>query len=211
MSDAPLVIEYVLDGANGHQRGYNFTSSTAGYDNAVLKVIWQNAMARGQGWGAYTGARSIKAFPIPDGMIAISEMTVTDATDEGGRRGIRRAVIDIMPQKLFGLHLRSRLAGYPPAVLAVAAEQVRLCQNRANRLKRDKPLVIMHPYHDARAWWVMEALVLKLIQSPAGAMARWGDFIPFTTLALDYRGESPVVALPQATTAQIDTPITTIL
>jgi hypothetical protein len=38
-----LVLEYVFE---GHQRGYNFTSSTKGFSDTVLKTIWRTAMPR---------------------------------------------------------------------------------------------------------------------------------------------------------------------
>ncbi|GAB4513623.1 MAG: hypothetical protein OHK0046_14570 [Anaerolineae bacterium] len=201
-----LVIEYVME---GHQRGYNFTTPTAGYDEATLKTIWRQAMARGQGWGApvYTGARAIKSFPLPDGQFAVSEVIVTDLEDEGGRRGIRRAEIEVMPPRLYALHLESRLAGYPADIRAEAARKAVICSQRANRLKKDMPLVITAPYTTPRAWWLVEALILTLAVTPRGALQRWG-VVPFTTLALDYRGESRMVALPEERTNVVDMPIT---
>lgn len=80
-----LVIDYVLE---GHQRGYNFTSSTQGFHDDVLKSIWRAAMPKGQGWGAYVGARSLKAFALEDSRLALSEVTVTDRRDESGRTHI---------------------------------------------------------------------------------------------------------------------------
>lgn len=188
-----LVIEYVFE---GHQRGYNFTSPTAGYSDAAIKTIWRNAMPRGQGWGVYTGARSIKCFPLPDEGIAISEVIVTDQTDESGRRGIRRAAIDVMTPAVFRHHLVSRLASYPPDVQQEAERLHTQTRRRFPRLKRQMPLILAHPFADARRWWVMEALVLKLAASPVSLMRGWDGVIPFTTLALDYRGESRLVAIP---------------
>ena len=80
-----LVIDYVLE---GHQRGYNFTSSTDGYSDAELKLIWRRAMPRGQGWSQYIGARSLKCFPL-DGQrrAAVCETVVTAQRDEHGRGG----------------------------------------------------------------------------------------------------------------------------
>ena len=76
-----LILEYVLE---GHKRGYNFTSSTQGFHDDVLKSIWRKAMPRGQGWNAavYAGARSLKSFWLEDGRMAMSETVVTDMRDE---------------------------------------------------------------------------------------------------------------------------------
>lgn len=188
-----LVIEYVFE---GHQRGYNYTSPTAGYDDGTLKTVWRHAMPRGQGWGTYAGARSIKCFPLPYDDIAVSEVAVTDQEDESGRRGIRRAAVDVMSPKVFQLHLQSRIAGYPPDVQHDAEQLVALTRRRFPRLKREMPLILAYPFTDSRGWWVMEAAVLKLAAAPPAAMQSWGRVIPFTTLALDYRGESRLVAMP---------------
>ncbi len=190
-----LVIEYVME---GHQRGYNFTSPTDGYDAETLKLIWRSAMSRGQGWGtpAFVGARSIKCFPLDDGRVAVSEVTVTDQQDENGRRGIRRAVIDVMTPAVFGHHIRSRLDGYPPDVLRTADRYRQQAQKGLLRLKRSAPLVLAHHFTSKRDWWPVEALVLRLIASPPPLMRGWGQVVTFTTLALDYRGESRLVAVP---------------
>lgn len=190
-----LVIEYVME---GHQRGYNFTSPTDGYDPDTLKLIWRSAMSRGQGWGAaaFSGARSIKCFPLDDGRVAVSEITVTGQQDENGRRGIRRAVVDVMTPAVFGHHIRSRLDGYPSDVRRAADRHRQQVQKGLLRLRRDAPLVLAHPFTRPRDWWAVEALVLRLIVAPPPLMRGWGAVVPFTTLALDYRGESRLVAVP---------------
>mgnify|MGYP005841336755 CR=1 FL=1 len=192
----PLVLEYVFE---GHQRGYTFTSPTQGYDEAALRTIWRRAMPRGQGWAAYTGARALKTFLLDDGRAALSEVTVTDLRDESGRGGIRRAVIQVMPPGAYLEYLRDRLARYaPPVRLAVEAwptwRQRRQLLDRALPGKRAQA-VIAYPYTTPDAWEAAEALAIKL------ALAPWlrglgGRIVPFTTLALDYRDESPLVTLP---------------
>lgn len=203
-----LVLEYIVDGP---QRGYNFTSPTDHFDDAVLKSIWRSAMPRGQGWGddKYTGARSIKCFALPDGRMAVSEMTVTDLQDEHGRRGIRRAVIDVMTRRVFYHHLQSRLESYPAEIRGDARHQYREVQGKTPRMKRDNPLVVAFPYNETHSWWLMEALVLQLAVMPIRAMRRFQDgaAIPFTTLALDYRGESKIVALPIDRARNADVPV----
>ena len=197
-----LVIEYVFE---GHRRGYNFTSPTDGYDDDVLKAIWRYAMPRGQGWGAevYGGARSIKCFALNYGEVAVSEVTVTSLEDENGRRGIRRAVVDVMSANVFAHHLRSRLDGYPAEVRMVANEKYAYVQRNFPRLKKDKSLILGHTFTTPQDWWVMEALVLKLVIKPLKQMQHWEGFVPFTTLALDYHNSSRVVALPADKTSDI--------
>lgn len=201
-----IVLEYVFE---GHRRGYNFTTPMNGYDEETTRTIWRHAMARGNGWGEYVGARAIKAFPLPDGRVAVSEMTVTDLTDESGRRGIRRAVIDVMKPTIYQLHLQSRLAGYPAAIRKEAGSKLAIVQQRANRLKKTIPLLLNAPYTTPREWWLMEALILMLVMQPKGALRRRGDFLSFTTLALDYRSESTIVALPEGREADI--PMTNVM
>ena len=106
-----LVIEYVLE---GHQRGYNFTSSTQGYSDDDLKTIWRNAMPRGQGWSAFVGARSLKCFPLDEhGLRVVAcETVVTDMIDENGRGGIRRATIQVMARADYLTYLDRRFARF---------------------------------------------------------------------------------------------------
>jgi hypothetical protein len=197
-----LLLEYVFE---GHKRGYNFTSSTQGFSDTTLNFIWRNAMPRGQGWGAngtYTGAGSLKCFSLEDGRFALSAVTVTDLRDESGRGGIRRAVIDVLPESGYHDHLRERLAAFSPAVLAAIAHKPSLWQRKQifdrtlPKMNKMPQVVLSYPYTDPAAWQVVEALVLKLILAPLSPLKRWGRVIPFTTLALDYHDESPVVVLP---------------
>lgn len=187
-----LTIDYVFE---GHRRGYNFTGPTAPHDDETIKSVWRHAMPRGQGWAAYTGARSIKGFALPFDQTAVAEVTVTDKEDENGRRGIRRAVVDVMTPVVYGHHLRSRLAGYPAATLAAAQAHYETVARRMPKLKKDTPFVLAYPFTTVQNWWVVEALIFKLLLTPVKRMEKWSAFT-FTTLALDYREESQIVALP---------------
>jgi hypothetical protein len=199
-----LVIEYVFE---GHRRGYNFTSPTKAYDEETLRAIWRGAMPRGRGWGApqYTGARSIKAFPLPGRQIAVSEVIVTGEQDENGRRGIRRALVDVMRPPVYGHHLTSRLAGYPDDARAAAADLYEHSRRSMPRLRYDAPLVVSFPFTTGMAWQVVEALVLMLVSSPTGSLRRQPPPLTFTTLALDPRDGSKIVALPAAHTDRVKT------
>jgi hypothetical protein len=201
-----LVIEYVFE---GHHRGYNFTSSTDYYDDEILKSIWRNAMPRGQGWGdaLYHGARSIKAFQLPDGRVAVSEVTVTDLADESGRRGIRRAVIDVMTRSVFHHHLQSRLAGYPQGIRAGATLKRRELERSFPRLKRGAPLILAHPFRSSFDWWIMEALIIDLAARPPSRLQNKLAFPSFTTLALTPLDGSQIVAIPQAKSIDEKIPI----
>jgi hypothetical protein len=199
-----LVIEYVFE---GHRRGYNFTSPTAAFDEETLRAIWRKAMPRGHGWGApqYTGARSIKAFPLPGGQMAVSEVTVTGEQDENGRRGIRRALVDVMRPAVYNHHLTSRLAGYSEDVRAAAADLYERSRRSMPRLKRDTPLVVSFPFTTGNAWQVVEALVLMLAAAPTGSLRGGPHPLTFTTLALDPHDGSKIVALPAAHSDRVRT------
>ncbi|MBI5668871.1 MAG: hypothetical protein HZC41_12765 [Chloroflexi bacterium] len=190
----PLVLEYVFE---GHQRGYNFTSPTRGYSDATLKTIWRYAMPRGQGWNAYIGARSLKSFLLDDGRVALSEVTVTDLRDESGRGGIRQAVIQVMYPGAYHEYLKDRLRRYPHTVQAQVDRWPSFGQ-RKRLLERGvrgaAQTVCVYPYTSPDAWQTAEAITLKLATAP-GLLLRSG-ILPFTTLALDYRDESPLVVLP---------------
>jgi hypothetical protein len=200
---ARLVLEYVLE---GHRRGYNFTTPTHHFSDEELKLIWRRAMPRGQGWGApeYAGARSLKAFQVAPSLVAISDVTVTDMRDEGGRGGIRRAVIDVVSVGQYRGYLEERLAMLPGDLQArlarqpTCAQRVRIVQRSLSWFWRDPQLVLAHPFGDTAHWQFIEALVIKLALAPVGPMKRWGSVISFTTLALDYRDEGQIVALPAA-------------
>jgi len=211
-----LVIEYVLE---GHKRGYNFTAPPqrqreALYSTEVLRAIWRTAMPRGQGWGAdgYIGARSVKAFTLPDDRVAVADVVVTDMHDENGRQGIRRAAVDVMTPPVFDLHLRSRLASYPAPVRAQAATWHDRVSKAMPRLKKTQSLILSYPYTDARGWWPVEALVLMLIQNPPRRLQRKDAPLAFTTLALDHRDGAHLIAMPADRAAAVsDMPVLDLL
>lgn len=189
-----LTLEYVLE---GHRRGYNFTSPTTGFNDENLKTIWRNAMPRGQGWGGYISAQALKSFLLEDGRVALSEITVTDIQDENGRAGIRRAVIDVLSVDDYLVYLDQRLHNYPAIVRERVAEMPSFIQRARIARHAGRQLVMSYPYAGPYAWQMIEALVIKLALAPFGPLHRWGRVIPITTLALDYREESPIVVLPQ--------------
>jgi hypothetical protein len=193
-----LVIDYVLE---GHQRGYNFTSSTQGFHDDVLKSIWRLAMPKGQGWAGYVGARSLKAFALEDGRLALSEVTVTDRRDEGGRGGLRHAVVSIMQPGEYQELLSARLEAYPPTLQLqidrrpTLGERARLADRALSRQSKI-PQIICTASYQPDSWPLIEALTVKLALSPGVFLRQRGAFIPFTSLALDYHGESWLVVLP---------------
>lgn len=191
-----LTIEYLLD---GHRRGYNFTSSTQGFNDDTLKSVWRSAMPRGQGWGAevYKGAHSLKSFRLADGRIALSDVTVTDMRDESGRAGIRRADVKVMQPGEYADHLNALLRAYPtPLQTEIQRKPGFLERKRIPKVKGERQMILSHPYIHAQNWILIEALVVK---AALDEMSGWaGRIVPFTTLALDYREESQLVVLPEA-------------
>lgn len=199
-----LVIDYVLEGEN---RGYNFVTPTDHLAPAMVRTIWRQAMPRGQGWNAahYIGARSLKCIPLENGRVAFSEVVVTDKRDELGRQGIRRAEVLIARAAEYQALMQARYEALPVHVRTAAESRIglglwkRVFDKTLPRLKGDSQIILAHPYTSAQDWQVVEAVVLRL------AMARmvkgWGRFTPFTTLALDYREESRLVAVPQEVAA----------
>ncbi len=204
-----LVIEYVLE---GHQRGYNFTSSTQGYTDDDLKIIWRKAMPRGQGWSAFVGARSLKCFPLDENQlrVAVCETIVTDLRDENGRGGIRRATIEVMARADYYVYLERRLSNLSGHVrvqvdkLPTLKQRLTIANKVMPRPRRNSQLVVVHDYAGPDHWQVTEGLLLKLARFPIGPMRRWGKVIPFTTLALSHGDESALVALPTAKAQSID-------
>jgi hypothetical protein len=193
-----LVIEYVLE---GHQRGYNFTSSTQGFHDDVLKSIWRRAMPRGQGWGAaiYAGARSIKTFLLEDGRAALSEVVVTDMRDESGRGGIRRAVVSVMQAGEYLEVLQSRLGEYADPLRA------QIERRTIPSIRGEKQIILSHPYMHAQQWQMIEALMIRgALRLASDGLFRSGRIIPFTTLALDYRDEGLMVALPEEKARRVE-------
>ena len=186
-----LTIEYLLE---GHKRGYNFTSSTQGFHDDVLKSIWRKAMPRGQGWGAdvYAGAHSLKSFWLEDGRMALSEAVVTEMRDESGRGGIRRAVVSVMQPGEYLDHLKTRFSQYP--------ENLRLHTNQYSlpNPRGEKQLIFYRSYDDVTRWQAVEALILRqALKLSMSGIIRSGRIVPFTTLALDYHDEGQIVVLPE--------------
>ncbi len=195
-----LVIEYILD---GKRPGYNFKPPTDGFDDATLKAIWRTAMPRGQGWGTdgFLGSWSIKTFPVDRSRMAVSEVLVTDQIDEQGRRGIRRAEITVMNHSAYLSYLQTKLKHYPKSVQDAAERSLNRCVWRriVDRalLRSGKQIVLAHPYRHVDDWQFVEALILHLVTSKRMRLIEgWGFTSPFTTLALDHRDESRIVALP---------------
>jgi hypothetical protein len=205
----PLVLEYVLSGA---QRGYSFTSPMRGYDDELLKRIWRGAMPRGQGWGGdvYEGAQSIKCFPIDERRIALSTVTVTDQRDESGRKGIRRAVIQVMSADAAAMQLRTQLRAYPYAVereierLPTPAQWAQLVGRVVPMLGKPEQQIVLTRDYAAKDWQVMEGVIIKLALALTTVWKRGSPLIPFTTLALDPREEMALVGVPQGA-MKIDT------
>lgn len=199
-----LVIEYVLE---GHQRGYNYTSPTSGFNDDTLKTVWRTAMPRGQGWGAevYRGARSLKSFRLPDGRMALADVVVTGQRDESGRAGIRRAVVDVMPQGEYLDRLKALLRQYPPDVRAIV-ERKPWIGRRIPKVKGDSQVLLSHPYTSPNDWQVVEALVLEAAREALDHAWMGGRFISFTTLALAYQDETQLVVLPEKRAVELSAP-----
>jgi hypothetical protein len=195
-----LVIEYVLE---GNQRGYSITSPTHGISEDVQKAIWRAAMPRGSGWAAYEGARSVKLIMLPDDMLAVSEVTVTDQRDETGRGGIRRAVVELMTPRTYEYHLHSRWLAYPSYATFRAKALYTELSKSLPRPRKNSPLVLAYPYQSMQDWLAIEATLVMLMSDPPRVLRRLEMPIPFTSLALDHRGENPIIAMPAAHAGQI--------
>jgi hypothetical protein len=205
-----LVIEYQLD---GKRPGYAFSPPTQAFDDQTLKIIWRHAMPRGQGWGrpSYAGAQSLKTFRLDKRRYAVSTATVTDQRDESGRGGIRRAEIDVMGTAAYLKFLEGRIRRYPAALQQAADRRLthtfwqQVLDKLTPKLKPHRQIVLAHPYVDPGEWALMEVLVMKVATSRRIRLIKgWGAVNSFTTLALDYREESSIVALPLERAQQLD-------
>ncbi len=197
-----LVIDYVLE---SRRPGYAFTTPTGDLPEAVVRDIWRSAMPRGQGWSAYVGARALKGFPLEDGrQAALCAIEVTDRADESGRRGIRRAEIEIVDGADYRAALQARLDSLPEPVRAAADERLscprwlQLVERAIPRLRKEKSQVILaSPYTTPESWLLVTALMIRVaLAFPVRAVRGFPSALPLTSLALDYRDESPLVALP---------------
>jgi hypothetical protein len=204
-----LVIEYQLD---GKRPGYAFASPAPAVDERTLKTIWRQAMPRGQGWGnpTYAGAQSVKTFRVDKGHFAVSTAIVTDQRDESGRGGIRRAEIEVMSTAAYLQFLQGRIGRYPGALQQAADRRLthtfwqQVLDKLTPKLRPHRQIVLAYPYHDPDAWALMEVLVMKVATSRRIRLIKgWGAANSFTTLALDYREESSIVALPLARAREV--------
>lgn len=207
-----LSIGYLLEGT---RRGYSFITPTDGLDPDALKTIWRGAMPRGQGWENYTEAASLKCFPLESGEAVACEVTLTDLQDEMGRRGIRQADIHLMTNGEYRRYLLDRLQALPPDITAEAERKLysrewELLFKKYRDAKKPKTIVkpqtiLAYPY-SAEGWSFVEACILLLATRStlltnlieiSPAINPFADrVLSFTTLALDYREEGRIVALP---------------
>ena len=207
-----LTISYVLEGA---RRGYNFTSPTDGIEPDALKAVWRSAMPRGQGWDQYPGASALKCFPLESGEAAICQVSLTDLQDEVGRRGIRHAEIKLLAPRDYQRALLDRLHALPAQMVAEAERKLysrewELLFKKYRDAKKPKSIVkpqtiLAYPY-SAAGWLFVEACLLLLATRStlltnlieiSPAINPFADrILSFTTLALDYREEGRIVALP---------------
>lgn len=217
-----LTISYLLEGT---RRGYNFTSPTDGVDPETLKAVWRGAMPRGQGWENYPGATSLKCFPLESGEAALCDVMLTDQQDEVGRRGIRRATINILPPQAYQRLLIDRLHALPTALVAKAERRLgsrewELLFRKYRDAKKPKTIlkpqtILAYPY-SIDGWRFVEACILLLatrstllanLIEVSPAINPFADrLLSFTTLALDYREEGRIVALPLDKVRAFDVP-----
>lgn len=201
-----LILEYVLD---GRRPGYAFRPPTNSFSQATLDAVWRGAMPRGQGWGdeSLHGALSLKTFRVGEQWMALSRVTVTDQADELGRRGIRRAEIDLVPRAAYQARLHDQLDALPAEARLAASERLgnylwkRILDKALLRAPRQ--VVLAHPYASVTAWQVVEALILHIVTSPGLQLLEgWGPLTTFTTLARDWHEESQVIGLPHHVAAR---------
>jgi hypothetical protein len=208
-----LTIGYALEGA---RRGYTYLTPTDGVDPDSLKSIWRGAMPRGQGWSdeAYRNAFSLKCFALESGEAVACEVHMTDLEDEVGRRGIRQADVKIMTLKQYRAYLLQRLNALPAATVKKAEKKLysrewELMFKKYREIQRPKTMIkpqtiLAYPYKGD--WTFVEACILMLatrttllanLLEVSPAINPFADRVfPFTTLALDYRDEGRLVALP---------------
>jgi hypothetical protein len=217
-----LSIGYLLEGT---RRGYNFTSPTDGVDSETLKAVWRGAMPRGQGWENYPGATSLKCFALESGEAALCDVTLTDLQDEVGRRGIRRATINILPPQQYQRLLIDRLHTLPAKLVddaerRLSSREWELLFRKYRDAKKPKTIlkpqtILAYPY-SAEGWRFVEACILLLATRStlltnlieiSPAINPFADrLLSFTTLALDYREEGRIVALPLDKVQAFDVP-----
>jgi hypothetical protein len=209
-----LTIDYLLEGA---RRGYNFTTPTDGIAPETLKTVWRQAMPRGKDWGAsaYRGAGAVKCFALDSGEMAVCHVAITGLRDEMGRGGIRRAEISLLPPRAYFDYLRGLLTAMPPEIVAQAERKLTsrewsLLFKKHRRENPPKSLVkpqtiLAYPYSES-GWPFVEACIL-LLATRSTLLANLIEVSPavnpfadralsFTTLALDYRDETRLIAVP---------------
>lgn len=207
-----LTLGYALEGA---RRGYTFTTPTDGLDPDALKAIWRGAMPRGQGWETYPATTALKCFSLDSGEAVLCAVSVTDMQDEVGRRGIRQAAIKVESPAEFRRDLMERLYALPPETVADAERKLysrewELLFRKYRDARKPKSFlkpqtILAYPYN-AAGWPFVEACILLLVTRStlltnlielSPAINPFADkILSFTTLALDYREEGRIVALP---------------
>ncbi|MDZ4765690.1 MAG: hypothetical protein SGI73_14160 [Chloroflexota bacterium] len=217
-----LTLDYVL---MGERRGYTFTTPTDDLAPEIVKALWRSAMPRGANWDdpALVGARALKSFALHTGEIALCEVVVTDRRDEVGRAGIRTATIHILTLREQQAMLARRLAEMPAALVANAEAKLTsrewALMFRKRRTQQPptslvKPQTILAYPYDPAGWRFVETCIL-LLATRATLLANLIEVSPtvnpfadralsFTTLALDSRDETRLIAVPLARARTLD-------
>jgi hypothetical protein len=209
-----FTLDYRLE---GERRGYAFTTPTDDLDSETLKALWRGTMPRGQGWDdpLLIGARSLKCFAVPSGEIALAEIAITDLRDETGRMGIRRAEIGLRSHGEHAAHLRARLSDMPAERVADAEAKLMsrewallFKKQRRHQPPRSvvKPQTILTAPYSPEMWQFVETCILllasrltllsNLIEVSPSVNPFADRALSFTTLALDFRDETRLIAIP---------------
>jgi hypothetical protein len=180
-------------------RGYELQSTDDLTADERL-VIKKQAFPSGNLWEHYIGAEGIKAFSLPSGLIAVSQIKVTNQTDFG-RKGVLDAKIDIL-----------RPAQYQPyleALLNKIIYQYDLDDNHipsnAGRIFINyllgRQTIFKATYRNPYKWQLINASIIKsVLRLPTWLSTR----ISFTTFTLSESSDSQIIGVPTAQIAVLN-------
>ncbi len=205
------------------RRGYLCVAHSEGLSKSTIATLERIALPFGSSWQLYMGARSVKAFPIDRGRMAVSYVRITDNYDDHGRLGVLTCqcvvvkfeqFVDLISRPYFAFDavfnqpgavsklLDSRPGGEDSRVhdeLSLKISSSSAFRSRL-RLLIGRRVILRRPFSNAEQWRSVEHAVQSLVLHLPTALKRNISFVTFTTSSAD---PMRLIAMPEGRSPEV--------